>query len=162
MPLSRGLGRGYDGAVRGAIVVLYAAVLVLAFAQVFFRYVLNQSLSWSEELTRYLFVWLVFVTAGLVTETRQHIVVDIAIERLPARWRRGVGALTTLVVVGFLVALLVVGARLALAAIDQTALSIEMSMAWAYAAIPVGAACMLIGLVRAIRRPDAPAAKDDL
>ena len=42
----------------------YAVIVVVGFAQVVFRYVLESPLSWSEELVRYVFVWSVFLTAA--------------------------------------------------------------------------------------------------
>ena len=43
---------------------LMALVVILA-AQVFFRYVLHTGLSWSEEVSRFAFVWFVYISASL-------------------------------------------------------------------------------------------------
>jgi TRAP-type C4-dicarboxylate transport system permease small subunit len=48
-----------------ALLIVMVAVMLL---QVFCRYVLNASLSWSEELTRLLFVWLTFLGFGLAAQ----------------------------------------------------------------------------------------------
>ena len=42
-------------------VVLLAAMSILIVVQVFFRYALNNSLSWTEELARYMFIWLIYI-----------------------------------------------------------------------------------------------------
>jgi len=56
---------------------LMAAIVLLTLAQVFFRYVLDRPLEWSEELARYCFVWLTFVGAATLLRRRDsHPAVD--------------------------------------------------------------------------------------
>ena len=56
-------------------------------AQVFFRFVLNASLTWSEELSRFAFIWLVYMGAVLGAKERIHIRVTAFHHLLPARAR---------------------------------------------------------------------------
>lgn len=58
--LDRGLGR-VDRYLLGACCVIFASIVVVVLTAVFFRYVLNSSLMWGEELARYLSIWLVFL-----------------------------------------------------------------------------------------------------
>ena len=50
--------------------------------QVFFRYVLNQSLFWSEELARYLLVWLTFLGATVAYRRKAHPGIDVLYSRI--------------------------------------------------------------------------------
>jgi TRAP-type C4-dicarboxylate transport system permease small subunit len=61
--------------------------LVVA-AQVFFRYVLNQSLFWSEELARYLLIWLTFLGASVAYYRKAHPGVDILYMKMGPMGRR--------------------------------------------------------------------------
>jgi len=56
----------------------------LVAVQVFFRYVLNHSLFWSEELARYLLVWLTFLGASVAYHRRVHPGIDTVTLLLPA------------------------------------------------------------------------------
>jgi TRAP-type C4-dicarboxylate transport system permease small subunit len=56
--------------------------------QVFYRYVLNHSLFWSEELARYLLVWLSFLGASVAYYRKVHPGVDILYRQLPASLRK--------------------------------------------------------------------------
>jgi TRAP-type C4-dicarboxylate transport system permease small subunit len=56
--------------------------------QVFFRYVLNQSLFWSEELARYLLVWLTFLGASVAYHRGVHPGIDIFSSLLSTHYRR--------------------------------------------------------------------------
>ena len=51
--------------------------------QVFFRYVLNNSFPWSEELARYLMVWMTFLTLPVVSRLGQHAALEIILGSLP-------------------------------------------------------------------------------
>jgi len=61
---------------------LAALVLVLA-AQIFFRYVLQIGLSWSEEISRFLFIWFVYISASLAAHRGSHIRVTLFARLLP-------------------------------------------------------------------------------
>lgn len=50
--------------------------------QIFFRYVLNDSLFWSEELARFLLVWLTFIGATVAYRRNMHPGVDVVFRRL--------------------------------------------------------------------------------
>ena len=61
--------------------------------QVFFRYVLNQSLFWSEELARYLLVWLTFLGATVAYRRKAHPGIDVLYSRMtPALQKASVTA----------------------------------------------------------------------
>ncbi len=59
------------------ILLLICMVLIMGI-QVFARYVMNQSLSWSEELTQYMFVWATFISVSYCVKKR----ISIKIEQL--------------------------------------------------------------------------------
>ena len=61
-----------------------ALIAVIIFIQVVFR-VLGRSLSWSEEISRYIEVWIVFLTAGYALGKGQHICMDLLIHVLPKK-----------------------------------------------------------------------------
>ena len=67
---------------------LLASYFVLVLLQVFFRYVLNESLFWAEELVRGLLVWGVMVSAALVAGSRGHIRVEVLELMLPPAGRQ--------------------------------------------------------------------------
>ena len=64
------------------VFLLFATMTVLTFAQVFTRFLLNISLSWSEEVSRFVLVWLIFAASILTYGEKIHIVVDVLTSRL--------------------------------------------------------------------------------
>lgn len=70
------LDRRLRAAVDGAAALLLATVTCLGIAQVFWRYVLNASLTWSEEAIRLMFVWLIFVGAANAPHLRVNLLAD--------------------------------------------------------------------------------------
>ena len=79
----------------------FAVIVVLTIAQVFFRFVLDSPLIWSEEVARLLLVWVVFLGAAVVAWDGSHLNVDVVFTRLPARWRRWVRNLNLFLACGF-------------------------------------------------------------
>ena len=67
------------------ITALFSGFVVITFAQVVFRYVIGYSLYWSEELARYLFVWVSFLGSVVALERGVHIGMDVVVAKLPRR-----------------------------------------------------------------------------
>src|SRR3990172_5941488 len=82
--------------------VLLAAVVIIVLTQVATRYLLRVSISWPEELARYVLVWLTFVGAAAAAARHQQITVD-SLEQLAGRRVRH--ALRLVAAVGAIIAL---------------------------------------------------------
>ncbi len=141
-----------------ALVVLGAAMCLLIFAQVFFRFVVFVPLPWSEELARYLMVWMAMLGAPLALRMDQHIGVGLVLERLPRRARLWLTLGTCLVTIAFMAVIGWQGVLLCRKNLTQVSPAMQLPMMFSYAAIPVGGVCMLLELcdasakiVRALR-----------
>jgi TRAP-type C4-dicarboxylate transport system permease small subunit len=129
------------------LITLVAVMTLIVFLQVVYRYVLIQPLHWSEELARYLFIWLSILGAALGLQKRGHFGLDFFYRMLPGRRRRFLQFLIHLLVGGVILVILIQGIKLVQATILQKSPAMEISMGWAYACLPIGAGLMLIHLL---------------
>ncbi len=89
----------------GGIGILIMTLTVLL--QVIMRYVFNSPLTWTEELARYLFIYLTFIGGGLLVYQRGHLFVEVIFNNLPDRVRKGIQIFIDAIVCGFSVYLLI-------------------------------------------------------
>lgn len=68
-------------------VFLMSFMTLLIFVQVVMRYVFNNSLSWSEELARYVFIWLVYIGVSYGCKLQKHLRIDAALYIFPEKIR---------------------------------------------------------------------------
>ncbi len=61
------------------LTLTYTAMLIIATAQIFFRYVVNYSISWSQDLLTFMLIWSVFIGVSLAVKKRRHIKVELAL-----------------------------------------------------------------------------------
>ncbi len=132
------------------LAIVFGATILIVAAQVVFRYVLNSSLTWSEELSRYLFVWITFLGAALAVRDGIHIRIDMLVTRLPERVAKVLAALVGLLVFGFLLAMIVWGFQLVrqTSGTPSPALRLPENYVY-YAALPV--ACLMAAYYTARR-----------
>ncbi len=128
------------------LIMLVVAMTVVVFLQVFYRYVLTQPLYWSEELARYLFVWLSILGATLGLQKSGHFGLDILYRRLPEKGRRYTQWLIHLLMGVVIFVILFQGVTLVQKTAHQVSPAMEIPMSWAYACLPVGAALMAVHL----------------
>src|SRR6201988_4879152 len=57
--------------------VIFWSLAFIVFLQFFTRYVLNDSLAWTEEVARYALMWIVFIGGAMVTRGNSHIAVEL-------------------------------------------------------------------------------------
>lgn len=125
---------------------LLLSITVVVLASVFFRYVVNSSLAWSEELTRYLAVWLVFLGMAPAYRAGHHVRVGVVVDRLSVRWRRLFYIAAEVVILFLLCVITAAGWLLAEANFtrDQLTPALRIPIAWIYLAIPVGLLLMAL------------------
>jgi TRAP-type transport system small permease protein len=128
--------------VETATVLILAGYVAIVVVQVVLRYVFNSSLVWSDEIIRFGLVWNVMLGAALVSLREGHIRVDIFENFMPHRARRVVQLLIHIVSLAFLLLLLFFGWKFAVRGAVQSAPVTDISMAYAYSSIAVGAALM--------------------
>jgi TRAP-type C4-dicarboxylate transport system permease small subunit len=141
--LDNGLAKGEAALLIGLVSVM----TVIVFLQVVYRYVLAQPLHWSEEMARYLFVWLSILGATLGIQKRGHFGLDILYRMLPDRGRRLLQFIIHLLMGTVILVILVQGIILVQKTIPQESPAMAISMGWAYACLPVGAGLMAIHLL---------------
>jgi TRAP-type transport system small permease protein len=73
-----------------------AIMVVLVFGNVVLRYVFHSGIAWAEEISRLMFVWLIFLGAILALRQHAHLGVELLQARLPASMRRGCAILSHL------------------------------------------------------------------
>jgi TRAP-type C4-dicarboxylate transport system permease small subunit len=115
--------------------------------QVASRYIFNRPTSWSEELARYLFVWITFLGAAVVIRKRRHVDVTVLTDRLPPGAAKVVYLVSDVAVLFMLGALTWAGAGLAIMAHRQLSAAMDLPMSLAYSAMPVGTGLMFVFLV---------------
>lgn len=124
--------------------LMVAAMVIIVFAQVIFRFVLHASLPWSEEASRYIMVWISMLGAGIGIRRKGHIGVEAVVMLLPARLKRATAVLTTLIASGFFVGMVFYGIRICGVVAAQESPAMEISMAIPYGALVAGGALMLL------------------
>jgi TRAP-type C4-dicarboxylate transport system permease small subunit len=132
-----------EKAVGGALLLLLTATILI---QVVFRFLIDLPLAWSEELSRYSFIWLTMIVAPICIRLKANIGTG-TLAALHARTALIVelcGCVLTLV---FAVVLLVWGAMLLDIVRFQRSPAMGIPMYWVYAAIPAGAALMIVEIV---------------
>jgi len=134
-------------------VLLLVSTVVVVMLQVFFRFVLDDSLSWSEESARFMFIWSAILGFSSSVHARRLFSFDMLFGRLSARGRRVCGAVYTLAAAGFVWVLVVDGARLVERTTSQFSAAIGVPMAWPYAALPVGGVLVAIHLLVQLLAP---------
>ena len=126
------------------MMIVMAGAVVL---QVTSRYVFNNPTSWSEELARYLFVWITFLGAAVVIRKRRHVDVTVLTDRLPPGAAKVVYLVSDAAVLFMLGALTWAGAGLAIMAHRQLSAAMDLPMSLAYSAMPIGTGLMFVFLV---------------
>lgn len=133
----------------------YSAVLLLlmvgvVLVGVFYRYIVNQALSWYDEFAGYILVWLTMYGSVVALARGKHISFETLVEKLPPRGQRAAQVFDTLCLLGFSVVLLVSSWVLVREMAEETAVSIPaVKMAWVYSVLPIsGALLVLVGLVQ--------------
>ena len=111
---------GYFTLLKALIALFLAIMVVLVFSNVVLRYAFNSGITVSEEVSRWLFVWLTFLGAIVAMREHGHLGVDSLVKRLPT-WGKRACLLTSQVLMLFVTWLLLTGS------VEQTIINWEVT-----------------------------------
>lgn len=122
--------------------LLFWGMAIVTFLQFFSRYVLNDSIAWTEEIDRYLLMWLTFIGSAVVFRRRTNIAVDILPYMLPEKAARILRAISDCITLAFVGALVVMSWSVMEKMKIQRMTVFDVSMSVVYAGIAFG--CLLM------------------
>lgn len=128
-----------------AVTVLLAVLTLVVTYQVAGRYVpFIPRAIWTDEISRLCLAWLVFLGAALAVRRNEHFVLDVIPQRFEDRHRTVVQTVI-LVFLGLAAVVMIVGGvGFVEAGLARTSTTTGLSLAWSFAALPVGGAATLI------------------
>ena len=124
---------GYCRLISYLIAALLAVMVVLVFGNVVMRYVFNSGFSISEELSRWLFVWLTFLGAVVAVRSNQHLGTDMLVGKLGPAGKKVCMGLSLLLMLYCLWLLFKGSYDQSVINWDTTSAVMEVSMSWFYA-----------------------------
>lgn len=136
--------RGIDRTIDGFAVVAFTGMFGCVIAQVFFRYFLDDPLVWSDELARYLFVWVSFLGWIIAARRRSHLSIDMAATRMGPRGKAVLRAFGALAAIAFAAILAWYGWRIAVRNLDVETTTLFFSQGVVYAIVPVAAVAVAL------------------
>lgn len=128
----------------GALVITVAAVVLL---QVLMRYLFAYPNPWSEEVSRFCFVWVSLLGASLAVEHRAHFGFDQVTRKLDPRMKEAVEVGAKVVVLAFAVLLIGTGVALMALTMGERSPALNLPVALVYAAAPVSGALMVVHML---------------
>ena len=130
------------------IFALLSSMSIVIFLQVVFRYIIRYSLPWSEELARYLFVWLALMGAAAGVKKNAHFGVDILVRKLNLKNQNILYLTGSSFILFFLCVIIFEGTKLTINNWTQLSPAMRIPMSFPYAAVPVSSLLMVIYTVK--------------
>lgn len=122
-------------------------MIIIVLIGTFFRQVLHNPLLWTDELARYLMIWMALVASSIALKQREHVGIKIIIQRMPRRLRKVIVFVTKLFMAYFLYILTVEGVAAALRARSQVSPALRITMFWPLLSVPLAGFFTLLQLI---------------
>ena len=143
----RAFERWFVEANKWALVLLLAAMSCIVFANVSLRFLTNFSITWSEEVARYLMIWMTFIGAGLALRFGAHVAIANFQEMLPTSAQRLMRGAVALLLFVFCLIMVWMGYDYMSRMRFQVTPATRVSFSYIYAAMPIGFVLLIAHLL---------------
>jgi TRAP-type C4-dicarboxylate transport system permease small subunit len=124
--------------------VAFGVMAILIILQVIFRYIIGSSLSFSEELARFLFVWSTMLGSAMCLKRRAHIGFDLLMTYMPNTVKKYGNLISGLIALAFYLTLVIYGFQVVGLTMGQVSPAMGLKMGFIYLSIPVAGMIMLL------------------
>lgn len=139
---------GITEVVKAVMVFMTCVIFFITISTVFTRYILNFVPSWSEEVPRYLLVWITYLGAGLAVNYKEHISLDFFFNLMPLRARQIGGMLLNVLIAIVGLIMVIYGIGLVNQFGDDLMESIPVRNFWLYLAMPISGGLMILYIIQ--------------
>ena len=126
------LSKQVNRLLHAVIGVCLMCMSTFVFANVILRYFFNEGLTWAEEASRYLFIWLIFMGAIVAYQDNVHLGVDTLVQKLSAKGKRILFIINNIVLVITMGLCLDGTWKITMLTSDQVSSSMQIPMSWVY------------------------------
>jgi TRAP-type C4-dicarboxylate transport system permease small subunit len=149
----RGVLYYYDHLEEILLVTMFVVMVAVIFLQVFMRYVVNNSLSWTEEMGRYLFIWLSWLGISAGEKRGEHIKITVLVDKFPFKAAQIINVISCIITI---VVVLITGyysiiLMNMLLGIHAQWFSLDISILPVYASMPISCGLMTIRSIISIK-----------
>lgn len=125
-------------------VFLFGIMLVSTLLQVISRYIFQRPFVWTQELIRFLFIWIIYLGCALVSKKDEHIRIDFFLLRLPMRIRFIITLLTNILLILFFLVVIIAGINMIIVNYKVKTPALRVSWMYFYLGITSSVFLMLI------------------
>lgn len=142
----------YDTLESHILVFALAFSTLLIFVQVIFRYVLNNSITWSEELARYIFIWMIWLGTSVSMKTKEHIRMDMLMNKVHGKGKIILELVSSIILLAFCIFLVKYGYDLVMSmmARGNKSVALRLPMWIVYSSLPFSQFIVALRLVGSI------------
>jgi TRAP-type C4-dicarboxylate transport system permease small subunit len=131
------------------IIFLFAMLFIMTY-QVVARFVFKTGNTWSEELSRYIYIWFTLITVSLAVLNNAHIKIEAAMAVFPKKWRPGLVALGFVILIAYCLFIVVFGISMVRRNIrmGNVSLGLQLPMYLVYSIVPLSHVLIIIRSVQ--------------
>jgi TRAP-type C4-dicarboxylate transport system permease small subunit len=132
-----------DALLQPIVVLGMLALIGVITLQIISRVFFN-AVPWTEEIARFLLIWITFLGATLAFQRGRHIAVNLVVDALPQTLARFTKIVACIIILAFMVSLILIGYQYMQVQSFQKSPSLRWSMLYIYAVMPISASLMLL------------------
>lgn len=134
-------------ATEGISMLLMVAMVLLIFMQIISRSLFDSSFTWTEEVARFILVWVVFLGAGLVFQYGANVSVEALFNTLPINLKKILQVVVAILCIIFLIILIMKGLELCSKTMVQRTPILKIPMGYVYSIIPISGVLQIINII---------------
>lgn len=127
--------------------ILFLIIIFATLSGVFFRFVLNDPLTWTDELSRFSLLWMVFLASAVVSFKDKHLVVDFIFDYTNDFWNRILKGFSFILSLIFLVVVIFTSFELIRVAGYAKSPALEIPLSYWRASVVVGFILMIFAMI---------------
>ena len=142
----------YDTLEASVLVLALAFSTLLIFVQVIFRYVLNDSITWSEELARYIFIWMIWLGTSVSMKQKEHIRMDMLMNAVHGKGKLVLELVSSIIMLAFCIFLVKYGWDLVASMMSRgnKSVALRLPMWIVYSSLPFSQLIVSLRLIGSI------------